>query len=83
MQLKIATSVFKTTQALHQFCTSFRVFKFLLKILLFLWKFQHQLIPTVEFLASRMHGFGLSSVCGWCGLNRETIDHLLFKCEIS
>lgn len=54
-----------------------------LKTKIFLWKFQHEILPTGTLLVSRTHNPNISQMCGWCHLQEENIDHLFFKCEIA
>ncbi|KAK1373514.1 hypothetical protein POM88_029707 [Heracleum sosnowskyi] len=51
------------------------------KILLFLWKLQWGIIPTRKFLSIRIQGF--NSVCAWCEVADESIDHLFWNCEVA
>lgn len=53
------------------------------KILFFLWKYHHRVIPTRGFLAIRIPNSGISDACGWCGMVSESVDHLFFECEVA
>lgn len=53
------------------------------KVLIFLWKMAHNILPTKCFLMRRINTGHISPTCSWCGLHDESLDHLFVKCEIA
>ncbi|XVE54712.1 hypothetical protein DITRI_Ditri03aG0103800 [Diplodiscus trichospermus] len=51
------------------------------KVKYFLWRLVKGIIPTLDILKSRdLH---VNNVCSVCGLQRESIFHVFFSCELS
>lgn len=51
------------------------------KILIFLWKIHKHILPTSEFLGRKLSN--ISKICGWCGLQDETVHHLFWRCSLA
>lgn len=51
------------------------------KITIFLWKLQWSILPTRQFLNSRLPN--LSLMCAWCDKEIESSNHLFWKCELA
>lgn len=51
------------------------------KILNFLWRIQWNIVPTRDFLNSRLHT--VTNLCPWCLLTSESASHLFWHCELS
>lgn len=52
------------------------------KVLIFLWKLEHKILPTSRFLATRLNMGQVSSIYKWRGLEDETWDHVFHKYEM-
>lgn len=50
------------------------------KVLIFLWKIEHKILPINLLLSSRLH---LPASCKWCGYQEESLDHLFLRCELA
>lgn len=50
---------------------------------IFLWKFEHQILPTQCLLSSRIIRPNFTVTCKWCGLQDESFGHLFFQCELA
>ncbi|CAN1184982.1 hypothetical protein LINPERHAP2_LOCUS37275 [Linum perenne] len=51
------------------------------KLLFFLWRLCHRILPTIEGLNSR--GMKLSTLCPICLRQLKTIKHILFTCTVA
>lgn len=58
-------------------------FKIPPKVKFFLWKLEHKVLPTKEFLAGRLHNFNLSPLCSWCSIYEESLQHLFMDCDVA
>lgn len=52
-----------------------------MKIKLFMWKCLHGIVPVNEALTTKK--VPVDSICSLCGLQCETVDHMLFNCDRS
>ncbi|XP_017239669.1 uncharacterized protein LOC108212453 [Daucus carota subsp. sativus] len=53
------------------------------KVLFFLGKLVHHILPTKSFLAHRLRNMGFSATCSWCSAAEETLTHLFLECEVA
>lgn len=53
------------------------------KVRLFLWKFNHGILPLKSFLSVRLQGNFPSITCSWCRLGEENQFHLFYECELA
>ena len=51
------------------------------KILAFLWKVQWRILPTRQFISSRIPG--VLNICPWCEKSPESISHLFWECTLA
>ncbi|XP_017245293.1 uncharacterized protein LOC108216944 [Daucus carota subsp. sativus] len=51
------------------------------KIHAFLWKVQWNILPTRAFIGNRIEGS--IKECPWCTSSIETVDHLLWQCQLA
>lgn len=52
------------------------------KLQMFLWKMDHQVLPTHAFLVERLH-ISIDSTCKSCKAGQETSSHIFRECKIS
>ena len=64
-------------------CLAFWKFKIPPKVKFFLWKLEHQVLPTKVLLARRLHNLNSSPYCSWCSTQEESIRHLFLECTLA
>lgn len=50
------------------------------RILIFLWKVEHRILPSLELIKNRFN-CNLTTSCSRCNFEVESIDHILWDCE--
>ena len=48
-----------------------------------MWKIEHGVLPVKDFLSKRIHASNFSVMCGWCGNQTESIQHLMKDCVLA
>ncbi|XP_017252064.1 uncharacterized protein LOC108222689 [Daucus carota subsp. sativus] len=72
-----------TSPLVNSSCLIFWKFRIPPKVKFFLWKLEHQVLPTKVFLAGRLHNSNFSPFCSWCSTHEESLRHLFLECTLA